>query len=1456
MHLRLLIVFIPLIKKILTSENDDQVPAEFIEETFNRTFYMRDNDVFGINFANFFNLYSTSINFTSNNDQVQLPGIINKDNEMLHAKDFPLKIKNVKAANNFLFMLNKRTEEEILYIFEFDGKQNFVNKKDNKLFKFFRINSQLKCSDIYVNNNNSIILICWDDRGTTKKRIEKKYDYYVIGYDYFADHINMKFLIRGEWLSNPKIKKINPQPNVKDFKATDKDIYLVYDKQSDPTVQLDSKNKLIIFSTQKEKDKDGKTVYELNQIRHISYNEILFNNEITYIKIVNIFVITDLDHCLVFNIREMDKDHNIQQYVYVVQLNNYTEDIETLGFGVKKDLVQKKLLAFLMSEQFYIVVDSDLTFSFCVYHINHCKSGQMGQDWTFKRMYIIGTKGVVLMTVRGVDIILTNDFETNSIYYIYDESVNIRSTYFIKLQNELFQDAYHLVNIYDHGFRTKDITISTFFKLTANAAKNNPRTKVWLDDRKTMELAIKYWDGKQIVTEDRFLNPTIMRNNKDYFMIRLPFLGSNMHFQEPQRTIRYFNKVEFNFHVIDPKDRGKFFFYGKGNEIYLFFAESVIHFDCNFSVRDMVTNCMQIAEIKFENKIEIDPIEHGIEQGNYIALIGKKASALVLYDYKLKKQIAYEAPPSFKNDAYNCSVNAVFFVCEVEVSKNFESLVFYTFGDAQTIVELKNITEEFNETLENLKKESKLGEITELRINSISTDYINVKNIAVLINAVTDQLFNTILLNIKVTGYGSKGYRIKKIVRKYEIEENPKINKNVRMISFNKKLIFINVDPKFFMFCYDRDTYFEFEYLDVQEIIDLEKLLTHNLIAFVYQSHGDKQYYYVIYRITYSAPSQLVRNEVIKDYNKNIKIGFIVISTNIIGIIQYDIETRKILNSYVFFDNGPILVADDWETPITIDGKQYKLNGQDDNNFSINHIVYKNRGDIYLNTADKGIVNLNDCIKLYGHVKTVSMLEEKKYRNRLTIKEPLMLSNLNTKIDDFEDGKNSAKNSRNNNYFEIFDDTIIYQIANDNTYKVVRIKDEKKNKLEIRFDLPDNINCYSIIYKDAYLACFYSVGPFHKVSIVDLNSEAAPAETYDMQLPGKLYKFVSISNERFILSGVGHNNKSAFLCVLNRIGKTIKWHIISNYALYTDILKVYDYHATYHEQQELITMIIFDGYYNSLRFYQVTDTFKPKQHIKKDINLHHINTNFLNITCIEEYPENFKWKFMILASSKIYIANLELVETKQPGNFNFELRPEKEFYNAFYDATFNPLFRFEDVYAKNYLFLYDINSKNSKKRGNRIIMYNHKSKEAKYSTYIYDIPPDEQLLGVYAGINDDSILYFYANESQLMMRKLDIDQYKLNVLDEPYVKDTKVEFLADFEFGGTKKFTLYFRSENKEKEDDYQNQEIEQLLLLICIIVVTLLILVCLVALVILFNDRKKELRRALEDAEFNSSIN
>ena len=117
------------------------------------------------------------------------------------------------------------------------------------------------------------------------------------------------------------------------------------------------------------------------------------------------------------------------------------------------------------------------------------------------------------------------------------------------------------------------------------------------------------------------------------------------------------------------------------------------------------------------------------------------------------------------------------------------------------------------------------------------------------------------------------------------------------------------------------------------------------------------------------------------------------------------------------------------------------------------------------------------------------------------------------------------------------------------------------------------------------------------------------------------------------------------------------------------------------------------------------------------------------------------------------------------------------------------------------------------------------------------------------------LTYFFAKGKEIRKKKLRISPFKFQFEHPEYLIDSSFEVIADFQSGNKNNLVFNLISKHLKVNEDFANQKLEQLLLVSSIFVIALLIFVSLIALIVLFENRKRDVINQLNSVDHNDSI-
>lgn len=1417
-------------------------------DVYTTTIYMRENYKITVDTKNLLSYYSSSVNFSSNNQNVKLPGIREDINNNHFLKDYDFNPLVLKHTDNNLFILGRDKRSFIIFDLEIkDFKFNY-KKINSKITFMIASDPYINCNDMLI-HGSYIFLLCYNQEDFKEKNFDQKYYFKIIMVNYHTDEIIIEDKIETHWMQNPHFKILEP---LKKLSKKNKNIhFFLFDKEKDPHIQLEHGKKIIFFSIIK-KVQEG--MFYLGEPRVIFLDELLFDRQSTAIKLLNVYTVSDNVHEIFFLFKRMLEDKQIKMQVYHCEVI-YQDELSELEMKKCNSFIKREITDFFMRENIYTYITHEEekkdTMVFGILSLLYEKKGIIEPDWDIKSILIEGNYSVIVMMIKKTYVIFVNEFITNSLVWFYMDVDKVSYFSLFKKYNPVTDMYdYYLLGVQEHGFIIKRLTIFTNLVVNTSNLTGMDPVVVYLDDKKIIDLDLKIWDGKSIVNKFEDHQELVLLNSDDSYMIRLGFLGKNLHFNYAIKyNIFHFNdsQVEFIWKKGEAYENlGKFRMSSQGDFTFLIFKRVIYVFGCHFFNLDLKLVCIE----KFKIDIGIINLEEYIKSymaGNMLLLSFKYLEDFTLINIFTKQKIKLEIPAFSQNeipqteDGNYCIFKVKYYSCIfVDVRSKTEFIkLFEIVGNK--LIEIENFGKTFIDLILKVKEERNQP-VDKITISNFEVDYINFETFHVLFNFIKDSKFDPVQISFsfKTTSTGEKVLKIatSKLIK----EPNPNLKSSMKMIAFDNQVVLFTDRPTFSMICYDEWSYYTFEYIDVLKFISFDYLYTHNLLLIFYQGDLDMNYYFALFKITNNSINQLVRHEKVLNYSEDFAIKLLKIQKDKILIVQYNKSTHEFYQSYTYFTNGPYIMTKEMNPKIKINSKYYQIFTQPDLLLNREVFRYREENSISLDSPDHLLndqydsiyTNITNHVILSGNLHQITLkndtfgITDIKINQPLTLKEELHLAEIDAK----EFG-GSIRNMRYNDMGEF----IIYKNGIKPIYFINYKESNKKNSM-IEFSLPNDTRCDEIFKSEVNLFCSYTLRGQYMIGVKSLINPRAKMWDFEIIRDGYKHFVIKDSETEISISCIGKDDK--FLAVNTiKIGNSVAdYFYIGRKKLEKDDLFISEYHVTVHDQRDRLTFIIFDISNNSVYFYHsLLSDSNYFSIINNKIDLNEYNKSFENMICNELNINNFIWECKLFGSHSI--VELYIYKGENPkgvSKFVWEHSLQTRFSNVFYENSYDQYYDIISTEDKNYFFICD---RNIFLKQHTIAMYRKTGNSLiKHSYYILNLEEDFIVKDI--KIENQKILNVYGIKDQdLLIRKYKIGKYQLFLKNRYQFKDKTVDLIAHFI--KTDYEIKILVEEITNSSDEYQDRSsLIQNLLMSGIIILSFIILLTLFYLVKLVKKRKK----------------
>lgn len=1422
---------------------------EDLSDIYRLKMYIKKGDNFKLDLMRLMSFYSTSINFSSNNASVKIPGIPLESQSPSFFEDEPLRPKIFKTENSH--MIYVANDGHVLSVLRIENETK-ITRIDNKASEFFNKNTDKFIDDLVLDHNSNMIVLYHNVKDYYKSdNPQEEIKYHLYAVNYATDSFLFDVEIEAPYFAKPTIKMLSRREQDQEMDPS-RFVYLIFDKNrenkdNEAETPFTSHTCMKLVTVHRTKENNFDVEQQLFKV-----NDILFEGKSTNIKVLNIMIASKQTKQIFFFIEIPNDKGNSNKYVFRASFNYSPHAKEVKFFDVKR-FIDRPVEEFFMKESLYIYISKDHKMQFCDESKNYCKSGNLMKDWKVKWIMFEKQYAIVIMSIKTTNVVFINDFERNVLTYYYDNFKGVRS-FFLSHSALNNNKKLYIAEFLVKGFKLRDVTLNSMLEIQESDLVDQQPVSLKLDDEELVNLDIMRWDGELVVDQFDGKSIQILKTNDGKFRTQLGYAGKNLNFFDKKEThgIKYYNELDFKITYEDSEVIKEKPYYL--HQEWVFFNQMWVQNSCKSDKSNLTLVCKEIEHGNLNEDIDVTKITRTYEIGSLVILLAENSSDIKIFNKRTKMLIQQQHNDRFGGGSA-CTVNINYIICKYDNPEvKIQTLrVFYVNGDL-----LEEITEVERDMIEIMKpyfEETKKDDsLTNIQINSYGFDTVETGSLSVLFNFVFKALFDSRFFNFKFSHALNRPdmiNRLEFVDKNEEFVKHPAITRNVKMSVLDSQIIFSSFDPKFTFFCFDGNSYYKFEYLDIQELVDMIVLESHNLIIFIYLKRGDSaSYFYTIFRITQNAVKQHIRTEAIKNYNSSYRLSVFSIDSYTIGIIQYNQKGNQEFSSYIYFQNGPILTSSKTEQPININGFEYKPKYIEDKLFNISKFKFEKDKKIQIGINQENTeFYIRDYAKFIGNVKDITISQESIGLTNLEIDTPLI-----AKSDDIITSLTSEDNAS-----EIFvketDKVIVHHTATaTNVYSAI-FKGKKDKKATVEFTLPDKIKCYEVGVSDLSLICFWTKDGLHMVSIKSWEGQSQE----DYKIPRKVSSVRVMEENANYIAFIFKDEFNKFIAIIkiDKAEKTIKAKYIGKKEMNIDDLRIIDYHHSLNIKEDRLTVIMLDGLSNQLLFfYSPYKTLNQQYVLKRMISLNDLDFSIIQIDCTDFENTSNTFNCLLYSPTHIFLTQIKRNESASRSDFKWDFTVLRSFYNVLYESSLDEYFSLWTEHTESNLFIYEQDQMFN--NGNKLVMYDLASLSAQYSQYIVELTDITRVVGIFKEKSGeaDFLKIYYVKGEQLRCKKFQIDDYKVKMRDLQSMDGKNIDVSVNFVNGNNYHLKFYFAKQGSNYVVPVQSKSTIMIILVIGIILVSVLILCCLLAIIVLLKERKKNAMRAnmMDDSQNRGS--
>jgi len=1407
---------------------------EDLSDIYRQKLYIRSGDIFRQNLMKFLSFKSTSINFSSNNENISLPGIPRESEAKLFFEGEALRPRIFKTQNGYIIHVAKDNRE--FTVFQINSENSIV-KSSSLATDFFKQDKKLMIGDVVVGQNSRLYVLYYNtDEYIENKDSSQEIKYYIYGIDYMSNEFLFNVELRAPYFQEPSIKLLTISLDEEKMDPT-RVLLAVFGKRDRRNIEAKNDIRFKVITIHKVADEQ----YEIEQDQSFRLDDVLFGGRNKKLILLNIMVSSFPSKNLVFYIEEFNGKGEYEKFVHQAFFK-YTPLAKEIALVQSRLFLEEPVVDFFINDFRYVYVTKANTMPFCDLRKNGCRVGKLTKDWKIKYLLFERQHTVVVIDIGFTNVIFINDFDKGSLTYYYDNLEDVNNI-FISHFSRINSDKLYLAEIKGAGFKMRDVTLDTILEIRDTDLVDKQPVSLRLDDEEIISLDITRWNGEMVVDTFDGKPVSIVKTKNGFFRTTLGYAGKNLQFldQEKNHKVKYYNRAQFYLNINDTAEiKGKPFFFTEG---WVFFETLFIRSECIGDKNEISLTCKEIERDVLNEQINVQIITKASVIGDLIILMAQNSADIKIFN-KQTKRIVHLAIRDRLQGGVACSVQCNYLVCKFKSAEPKMEVVrvFYFVGEqleelTEVERDLKQImTPYFSETNNDVK-------LSEMEINDHGFDSVRDGRLSIMFKFVFGTYFENRYFDFMITHSLNQKDAVKKLSLLGEIKlytENPAISKHVSMAVLDTQVLFLSENDNVFrMFCYDGLSYYVFDHLRIKRMVTTRILKSHKLVMLVYQSAYDDEYYYAIYQITQNSVNQQIRSELIPNYDEFYRLAVHTIDAWTIAIVQYNMMSSNVYSSYMYFLNGPILVSNREEQPVRINNVYYKPQYIEDKLYNLNRIKFEKDTRVEIKVNQEQIrFYLNEYVKFIGNVKDVSIGGDSRSREHVKLENPLVLQN-EEKIDTF-----TSADDYNKIYIKETDKVIVYHMTSQvNSYSVI-FKDKKTAKESIQFDLPANSFCYDVEITDYSVFCFWIESGTFKLSIKRLASANAQE---NFVIPRRVTSVHILEDNANFATYVYKDEFNKFVSIvrIDKAEKALVTKVVNKKKLKVDNLHITSYFSDLNLEQDRLTLIMLDSLSNQLLFYHGSyQTLYQKYILKRTISLSELDRSIVRLTCKAVEFNRFSYSCFLHSPTHIYLASIRRSEKAPFSDFKWDFVVNRSFYNALYESSLDENFTTWIQQSEGNLFIYEQGIKQT--NGNRLAMYDYYTPNSRYAHYILELGGIDRVVGLYKDKKEDAnfLKVYYTKNKEIWCRTYRVDNYRLTI-SHPLTLDKKdITLLLNFDNDTKYEIKFYLASQGSDTPAPKYKFSGKMVGLTIGVAVVSVLILLTLAGIVSLLRQRKKETHR------------
>lgn len=1425
------------------------------EDKYKARKYIRPSQKMKFDLSRRLDFYAMSSNFSSNNDDILLPGVAGRQEEAAsYFPDTAFSPKNLNSAYGHLFFLEKDGRTFRDFSIESNSEYSPIS---SAFGDWAKENAEAFCSDL-VTIGKFVFFVCFEE--PQDQQAECRYSLVVL--DLLLNKIVLDSSFEDSCYSNPHINGFEQNETAGKFNL------VMFNKLPllDNPKLFEKNTGISIISVYL--DPEGEEFKVLGIVSRSVASEVYADNFDSF-RLIN-FSFIGVDSIFVY-VNEL-RSGSLQKFLFSCQAK-LDPGQEILQFQGCSQLIESSIKQFHSNKNNLVYFDHEDRLFFCKLSRKQvdikCKSGVFKKDWGLKLFKIVNDVALVVAESDGVDIIFLNYFSQDIFTWYYTRELQNHPTFIVETTNN---HDYKMLSFPARGFQVTDLSFSTHLVVYGHELNQLNSSLIYLEGVPILEYHFTVWDGSAILNlfQGISLNVVYTRADRVFFQ-QLGFAGNNLDFKDnSMQKIYYFSPSSTFLQNLPTITEGEaenmddfpvvrqvhFYSTLTGDLIYLFYNKVVIS-EYEIDPKLLEISEANIREITFppEFELAVENIVQTKSRANEIFILLRAPFQVVSVNRRSLGLIYYEMHADFKNkEVASCMLHDGYLTC-VHSMRNFETISFYIFKERR-LESLKELNIQVVKKIFTFFKNTADGrKVSNISILSAENESTRPNYFSIILKLEFGGIFELHGFSFRIRAQARSEFS-EEIVWKLEkfrtIEQLSKpgmLLNNPQISLVGRNYLVLETEPKFQLFWFDELNRTDFEYLDTNEVLRKFVSREYQLVVVVYRSLSDQLLYFAVFRLTDNCLRQFVRNQRLGLETPHLHVDFIRFSPTIISIVFVDLAFQRVLFSYVYFLSGPFLLGKT-HSDVVINDMRYVMDITEDKSMHYNRFVNKEPPTLVVDEFDLlAEIPIKKYFEIEGNIDYLSLekFADPALNDQVEIVEGINYKDtvdLISSVPEKEDAS-ELKYIENPKWFAVnIKDTLTFSVFEKKTGRL---------KVDISFDLEEESSCVHLSITNSSLYCMYFLGSEHLVQTRSIKySDQAPTNLRTADF-GRDYQ-VLVDNAIYLVFLNKNLSATGFEIVKVHKGANFYERVyVQSEDLGEVSLFIHEFAAYYNSDNNILSLLLVNSMSQTLHIF--TAFFIPN-----DMNLQKIKTindafdlspldpTIFGISC-DPLVEQYQFSCILSSNNQFYDVTVVKHIKAEISPFKWEFKVNYTYKNLFFEEFWLRDPRFITIVSEQYFLLIFPSSERS-----GIALY-----ERFASPYVKDFqtldPADDsvslqRVFGAFLCENNDSLKLVGLSQEKngaLAVSTYTFEEQKIIVHHPHQFVGNKLQFKLDFFNGKSIKFVFNLKASKKMDPKETQKRSGLVIFLFSLMILLVMLILGNLLVLVLMLKkDRDEEMESVL----------